>query len=536
MISLLIRYKVIISILVFSIMYLYTLDDYWKPVWDSAIYISLAKSIAAGNGYHYMGLPHAKYPFIFPLILSPIIGLFGLNFLLMRLLIIVLTIGSLYLTYILFRKSTDEGMALAIMLLTGFSSTLLHLSTWILSDVPYMFFSLCTLYFLIDYSKDNSSLTKTGFLSSIFLLMAIFTRMIGITLFIAFLCHFLLLFSPPHKRQGSLFNGVKKVILVSLIISLPLCLWFYRSYLINKNTPFKPEYRGILSYEKEFFLKVPDNIHSESLSLRDFLKRIQGNFRIYAKGISTIICKSVHSTKFRLFTLLLFLCGFCWCFLKRRSVIEYYFIFYLTFCIIWWFNQHPPRFLAPVIPFIFYYLLIGLKMSLELLCKMVIKVEKNRAEMGKRVIRGLVVFLLILTNFSFKPSVIKSERRSQFHPQALIGEFFSAIEWIKENTLQDSIIMSNRAPWVIMFTDRKTLTWPLFEPLSYVVNSIVKNHVGYIVVSTIHQETYHLLHNFVENHPKQFIQVFRNNKTSIYKVERENFPNISPQRTPRPQR
>ncbi len=49
------KYKNILSIAAFSIIYLYTLDNYWKPFWDSAIYISLGKSIAAGRGYYYMG-------------------------------------------------------------------------------------------------------------------------------------------------------------------------------------------------------------------------------------------------------------------------------------------------------------------------------------------------------------------------------------------------------------------------------------------------------------------------------------------------
>ena len=176
-----------------------------------------------------------------------------------------------------------------------------------------------------------------------------------------------------------------------------------------------------------------------------------------------------------------------------------------------------------VIPFLFYYFLTSLKIGVELLFRMIAKGESNKIRIVKRFFLGLVVILLVSINFSFKPSVIKGERIKQFHPPAIISEFFSAIEWIKENTPQDSIIMSNRAPWVFMLTDRITLTCPLFEPLSYVVNSISKNRVDYIVVSNIRQETYHLLHNFAESHPKQFIQVFCNNKTSIYKIEREKF-------------
>ena len=522
MISFLTRHKVIIFIAAFSVIYLYTLDNYWKPVWDSAIYISLGKSIAAGNGYYYMELPHAKYPFILPLMLSSIIGLFGLNFLLMRLLIIIFAIASIYLTYLLFKKFTDEGIALSIMILTGFSYTLLHSSTWVLSEVPYMFFSLCTLYSMISYSEEKECLAPPGLLSSIFLITAIFTRMIGIILFITFLSHSLL---NRNMKRCFLLN-VKKVMLIGMIVSIPLCLWFYRSHLINERIPFQPEYRGVLNYEREFFLKVPDNIYSESISFGDFTKRIKNNSKIYAQSITNIIVERMPFRNLRFFAALLFLYGYCWCFIKRRTIIEYYLFFYLIVCIIWWFNLIPQRFLTPVIPFIFYYFLIGLKKGMEFLSKLAVKIEKNKVTMAKKVILGIVVTLLILANFPLKPNLIKNERRKQFHPPTRISKFFSAINWINEYTAQDSIIMSARAPWVFMLTNRKTLTWPLFEPLKNVITSILQNSVDYIVVSPIHQETYSLLHNFIESYPKQFLRVFHNNKTSIYKIERNSLSTL----------
>jgi len=515
---LIIRYKVIISIIVLSIIYLYTLDNYWKPFWDSAIYICLAKSIAAGNGYHYMGLPHAKYPFIFPLMLSPIISVCGLNFLLMRLLIIILAIASFYITYILFQKLTDEGTALAIMLLTGFSSILLHLSTWVLSEVPYMFLSLCTLCFFIDYSKESRCFTKTGFFSSIFLVVTIFTRMIGVTLGIAILLHLLL----SRGAKGYFTHNAKKMVLIGVIISIPLSLWFYRSYLINKHYPFQPEYRGVLNYQREFFVKVPDNIHAPSIPLADFVKRIQDNVRIYIGITSNVLVNNVPLKIVRFITMLLFLCGFLWCFFKRRTVVEYYFSLYLTVCIIWWFNQQSVRFISPVIPFVFYYLLTGLKRGLELLSNREHKRAKNTFEMVKRVNFILVVFVLAITNFSFNPSVIKGERRQQFYSSELLSEFFSAINWINEYTTQDTVVMASEAPWFFMLTDRRTLTWPLFEPLSYIIDSLITNRVEYIVVSDIEYAIYTLLHNFVESHPQHFLKVFTNNKTSIYKIELEN--------------
>ena len=503
--------------MVLSVIYLSTLDNYWKPFWDSALYISLAKSLAAGDGYCYMGLPHAKYPFVFPLLLSPIVGLCGLNFLVMRLLILILAIASFWLIYILFRKLTDEGTAFAVMLLTGFSPAVLHLSTWILSEVPYMFFSLCTLCLFIDYGQEKRCFTKTGLLASILLLATIFTRTIGITLAVAVLLDLLC-----SSAKGCFTRNAKKMVLIGIIIATPLSLWFYRGHLVNRQFPFQPEYRGVLNYQKEFFVRVPDNIRSESISYKDFIERIRDNLKVYAETMAHYIANNITSSPARLFLLLFFLYGYIHRFIKRRTAVEYYFTFYLITCIGWWFNLHPERFLAPVIPFIFFYFITGVQSGAFLLGRIVVKPETDKAERAQGWIAGLLVFFLIATNFSFKPGAIKSERRKQFHPPALIDEFFSAIAWIKENTGLDTVIMSSRAPWIFMLTDRKTLTFPLFEPLSYIVDSLIAHGVEYVVVSDIEHTVYEMLHHFVESHPRQFVRVFTSNKTSVYKIASEN--------------
>ncbi len=467
-----------------------------------------------------MDLPHAKYPFVFPLMLFPVIKLFSLDFLIMRLLMIVLTLGSLYLAYILFKKCCDKTTAFAIILLTGFSSTLLHMSTWVLSEIPYMFFSLFSLYFFVDYSKEQKFLSKAGLLSLIFLLLALFTRTIGIALLLAFLCY---LIFERKENMLPMFNLKKAVIIFSIVV-IPLSLWSYRSHTINQCYPFQPEYRGVLNYQKEFFLKTPDDINSELISSKDFIIRTKNNIEIYAYTITKIILKQMDSLFIRVFVLMIFLYGFVLCFIKRRSILEYYFIFYLLVCILWWFSLTPERFLAPVIPFIFYYFFTGFHNSVRLCSNTIFNVKTDRTKQIVRLILGLCVFSLIATNFSFNPNDLKAERTKQFHPPELVSEVFSAINWIQNNTPQDSLIMSSRAPWVVMFTDRKTLTWPLFMPVQSVVESIVRNRVDYIVISLIHPEIYLLLHDFVTTHTEHFLLVFSIGETAIYRVNHDNFP------------
>ena len=70
---------------VIATLYIASVNQYWRPKWDSAFYIMLSKSILAGEGYSYLGYPSIKSPPGFPLLLCPIIGLWGNNFLIMNL-------------------------------------------------------------------------------------------------------------------------------------------------------------------------------------------------------------------------------------------------------------------------------------------------------------------------------------------------------------------------------------------------------------------------------------------------------------------
>ena len=116
--------------------YLLLLVPYWQFGYDSAIYISLAQSLASGEGYVYMGFPHTKYPPGLPLLLAPIEFLFGHNYLLMRLWMTVCAVGSIGLTWFLIRPMSSSRVALAVCVMTASSYAFVHEVPGILSDVP----------------------------------------------------------------------------------------------------------------------------------------------------------------------------------------------------------------------------------------------------------------------------------------------------------------------------------------------------------------------------------------------------------------
>ena len=157
--------------------YLLLLAPYWKIDWDSAIYISLAQSIASGDGYVYMGYPHTKYPPGLPLLLAPIELFFSHHYFLMRILMTFCAVGCIALTWRLIRSMSSSGVAIAVSVMTASSYALVAEVPLILSDVPYMLVSLAALLAAEKYTQSPS---KSALLwAGVLIVIATSFRLVG---------------------------------------------------------------------------------------------------------------------------------------------------------------------------------------------------------------------------------------------------------------------------------------------------------------------------------------------------------------------
>jgi len=154
----------LILILFFAILvFINSPKDFTDLGGDSAQYIILAESITKGLGFKAINLPSAPFfyhfPPLFPLILSFIIYFFGRNFYLMHILISFLGLSGLFFFYLLFKKYIGKKSIFLTFLFATNLIFILYSSFYILSDIPYLFFSGFTLYFLFLYinKKDEFS-------------------------------------------------------------------------------------------------------------------------------------------------------------------------------------------------------------------------------------------------------------------------------------------------------------------------------------------------------------------------------------------
>ena len=124
------------------------LSTYWVPTRDGALYLSLARSLAAGHGYQVDGIPHTLVFPGFPLMLAAVVGLFGENFFFLNLLITLFGVASLVLVWLLLRPWLGSRLAVVVTLITGTSETFLLYSSRVLTDVPHLFFVLLALWLI----------------------------------------------------------------------------------------------------------------------------------------------------------------------------------------------------------------------------------------------------------------------------------------------------------------------------------------------------------------------------------------------------
>lgn len=497
--------------------YLLLLSTNWKPTWDSATYIMLGKSLITGHGFKYMGIPHTKYPFMFPLMLSPIIGLFGRNFLLMRLLIVLMGLGSIRLTFWLFRRISGVALGIGLMLMTAASYPLMVECTRLLSDIPYMFLSLLSLIFVIRYGQDDRWSSKSGYIAAVMILASFLTRYIGLALFAGSVIYLFL------DGKGTRAIRFRKVALIGLIFLIPASAWMIRGVVVRRISPPPPDLREFLSYEKELIIVNPSDPHTRTARFGDLVSRVKQNSKYYQDLTADIVLGKNTDSRTRAWVIFaILLCGFIYCLVKWRSVFEYYVFFYVLIYIVWT-SLQGERFLVPIIPFILYYLVRAVWLvpdSLSFLIKLLSKGKLKRDSYrvwGELAVLAILVGIVIFWNWGSDVGIIRAEHAKPYYTGS-VANFLDAVNWVRENTAPESVIVSGRSPWVYMLSDRKTFTPPWVEDAGEVMASITRNEVDYVISSpALHSYTF--LSLALKENPERFVKIHEIGDCIVYGVE-----------------
>ncbi len=113
----------------------------WNASPDSALYLSLGQSLAAGKGYLFNGEPHTYVAPGFPFLICVTTNILGVGFFGYRLMMALMGFLNVPASYVLFRTVAGKNTALLLGAVVAVNYALVNNSTLVLADIPFALFS-----------------------------------------------------------------------------------------------------------------------------------------------------------------------------------------------------------------------------------------------------------------------------------------------------------------------------------------------------------------------------------------------------------
>lgn len=425
---------------------------------DDAHYIVLAESLANGQGYRLINFPNPpieqNFPFGWSLLLSPIAALFPNNLTALKFLSFAFWLASIPLAYRLFTSRIGTPYLEMLVALIALNP-MLGISGMLMSEVAYLFFSLLTLN-ILDYWNNHN---QKNWLFIVVVAVALYTQLIrtvGISILLTVILY--LLISRRFRQLG----------IAAIVIALGMVpqFWLYTQRggsLISSG--YQSNVFGSLSTKPaEMWWNVQsyfDEMISNSL-VPIFGPNIASAFDKFGLGIIIPLMNGLILLMLALGIILTF---------RYFQFNDLYAILYFVGILTFWipqFGRGQERFLVPLVPFLYFYLL----QAIVWLAHHIPNLNDKRVP---------VVIVLGLTSLIVLFSFARNIQDWQNPIRNRMTDLSVGTTWIRENTPQASVIMARDPVPDYLYARRKTVAYPADG--QDLEKAIASNGVAYIMVS-----------------------------------------------------
>ena len=331
---------------------------------DNAIYISLAESLVSGQGYRDVytspltagGPPplHAQYPPLLPTILTPLVGLFEHNFLVMRATMLAFVVCAMAAVYATLRRSAGPMIAGAIVLAWATVPVIYDSSCEIQTEYPYVCFSFVALYLADRLRQPGAPARAFQLALAVSLGLAVLVRSHGLALVAGVL---LALLSTPRAPSRTLRARLGWALIPIIFACAVFAAWMARTHAAAQPLG-KTE--GV--YMSQLLLKDPYRPDLGTIDFADLRWRIRRNVQVHFDHVAPLVLGEDWISAMpqiagrNVATVLiggLFVVGWAIAFIRRRGAMEWYTLAYMIVLLLWPFRAK--RFLFPLAPLIFLY-------------------------------------------------------------------------------------------------------------------------------------------------------------------------------------
>ena len=455
----------------------WTFDSKLSLSGDNAEYIILARSLAQGEGLTHIHSPEpgpaTKFPFGFPLLLAPLAWAFPDDWVPMKYLVLTLFSLGMGVLYQLARERMGVWPALSVValcLMAGKSyltegaagethgPILLHYAHQVMSEVPYLTFSLLALW-LVDRGVRRQGLRGNWqFLGGVACaIWACCIRTSGIALVAAVAGHLLL---RRDFRRCLFFVGA------TFLCLLP---WTLRNQAVGGG--------GV--YLKQLFMVNPYYPEQGWLDLPGLLERFIGHADRYLRGWPEFLVPSFGGTDTMLHpaplvAIVLAATATVLCVRRGEHLLLLYAAFSMGMLLLWFWPSD--RFLVPLFPVV---VLLGVWTILQVRDRLA---AYGRAEQyaGRLVVWGCLAAWFIAHAGGVQRLADYAD--GDYPPNW--QSYYQAGEWLEANTPEEAIVLCRKGLWMHLVSGRRTTGFPFDEPAA-VLAHMEREEVDYVVLESL---------------------------------------------------
>ena len=434
------------------------LDGEWTVIdGDDVQYVLHANSLIKNGRYNDPNFVYwervtftpISYPPGWPLLLIPIVFIFGKQLVALKIWVVLLALLSGFILYKgLIVKSRNSRLSL---LMTGiylFSMMTIVYSRIIYSEWPYMVLGFFLIQFLITEKWHRFNWIQwVGIgLGLGFLLLIRSAALAFILAVIAVIVHEKMITGKEWK------TGLKWIAILLLVV---VCLYKGIYWIVQAETS--------TAYISHFRAKNVVFPMDGEASLWDILLRVPKNILLFINRLMPFLLgRSWHESVAYLFPhfmrnlkLVLFSSGLVMTFFvilgfiqearKKHPFIEYYVFFYIGMVTINWTHKEIYRLFMPIAPFILYYFIMGVTTGL----KFILKCEKKVF----RIRWILAVVILFITICQAGLEIYRYKFSSQ-NAKTTFLPYKKTVQWLKDNVKSGEIIIADDPRWYVWETER----------------------------------------------------------------------------------
>lgn len=445
---------------------------------DFSMYIQHAKNIAEGIDYKdtkylynpfYPGCGPKTYPPVFPLMLSGVYKVFGLNLTAMKVEVIFAFLIFLFIFYLVIKNDFSFYHSAVILSAIGLNPFFWNFKDNVLSDLPFLLFVYLVLFLIYRAPKNHKSAVSSavyGILAGFLVYLCSGTRAMG------FMLIFLLIYDAVKLKRPLPYSIIASFVFLFLTVLQTIFL------------------------------------HSDAGYFRELSRfniiNVLHNISLYGSTLSLLLdngcSKVLRYVLFSVFSLMAVF-GYIAKVRYRTTVFEIFTVGYMVFLTLWP-QYQGMRYLIPIIPMYFYYIFYG--------CAHIY--------LPRRLTRGIVLagfigilfvsYIVKYTRLDYGPIKEGVEKKET---QELFG-------YIKTNTGDRDIFIFQKPRVLGLYTNRYASIY--HSPVDYndLWQYLYQIKATYVIVGKPFDRDRTYLYDFVRKYRSRFKQVFSNQDFALYRI------------------